>query len=67
MIGGLIAVGANFLLWPSREPDLLAPEVKKAISANAARRINCNVAGSSGRSVGVVDTQGRESVPKNPA
>lgn len=21
-IGGLVAVGANFLLWPSREPDL---------------------------------------------
>ena len=36
MIGGLIAVGANFLLWPSREPDLLAPEVKKAIAAHGA-------------------------------
>ena len=35
-IGGLIAVGANFLLWPSREPDLVAPEVKKAIAAHAA-------------------------------
>ncbi|MGD0109409.1 MAG: FUSC family protein [Rhodopila sp.] len=35
-IGGLIAVGANFLLWPSREPDLVAPEVKKAISAHGA-------------------------------
>jgi uncharacterized membrane protein YccC len=34
MIGGLIAVGANLLLWPSREPDLLAPEVKKAIAAH---------------------------------
>ena len=36
MIGGLIAVGANFLLWPSREPDLLAPEVKKAVAAHGA-------------------------------
>jgi uncharacterized membrane protein YccC len=35
-IGGLIAVGANFLLWPSREPDLVAPEVKKAIAAHGA-------------------------------
>ncbi|HEY0423540.1 MAG TPA: FUSC family protein [Rhodopila sp.] len=34
-IGGLIAVSANFLLWPSREPDLVAPEVKKAIAAHA--------------------------------
>jgi uncharacterized membrane protein YccC len=33
MIGGLIAVGANFLLWPSREPDLVAPEARKAIGA----------------------------------
>jgi uncharacterized membrane protein YccC len=33
-LGGLIAVGANFLLWPSREPDLLAAEVKKAIAAH---------------------------------
>jgi hypothetical protein len=31
----------------------------RAISASAARRINCNVAGSSGRSVGAVNTQGR--------
>jgi len=36
MIGGLIAVGANFLLWPSREPDLVVPEVKNAIAAHAA-------------------------------
>ena len=35
-IGGLIAVGANFLLWPSREPDLLAAEVKNAIAAHGA-------------------------------
>ena len=35
-IGGLIAVGANFLLWPSREPDLVAAEVKSAITAHAA-------------------------------
>lgn len=35
-IGGLIAVGANFLLWPSREPDLLPAEVKKAIAAHGA-------------------------------
>jgi uncharacterized membrane protein YccC len=33
-IGGLIAVGANFLLWPSREPDLVAAEVRKAIAAH---------------------------------
>lgn len=33
-IGGLIAVGANFLLWPSREPDLVAAEVKQAIAAH---------------------------------
>ena len=33
-IGGLVAVGANFLLWPSREPDLVAAEVKKAIAAH---------------------------------
>ncbi len=26
--GGLIAVAANFLLWPSLEPDLVAAEVK---------------------------------------
>ena len=34
-IGGLMAVGANFLLWPSREPDLVVPEVKNAIGAHA--------------------------------
>lgn len=33
-IGGIVAVGANFALWPSREPDLVAPEVKKAIAAH---------------------------------
>ena len=33
-LGGLIAVGANFLLWPSREPDLVAAEVKNAIAAH---------------------------------
>jgi uncharacterized membrane protein YccC len=35
-IGGLIAVGANFLLWPSREPDLVAPEARRAIAAHGA-------------------------------
>ncbi|MEA2740648.1 MAG: hypothetical protein QOH05_3955 [Acetobacteraceae bacterium] len=35
-IGGMVAVGANFLLWPSREPDLVAAEVKKAIAAHGA-------------------------------
>jgi uncharacterized membrane protein YccC len=35
-LGGLIAVAANFLLWPSREPDLVAAEVKKAIAAHGA-------------------------------
>jgi uncharacterized membrane protein YccC len=34
MMGGLIAVGANFLLWPSHEPDLVAAEVKNAIAAH---------------------------------
>lgn len=34
-IGGLVAVAANFLLWPSREPDLVVPEVKHAIGAHA--------------------------------
>jgi len=34
-IGGVVAVGANFLLWPSREPDLVVPEVKNAIGAHA--------------------------------
>jgi uncharacterized membrane protein YccC len=33
-LGGLVAVGANFLLWPSREPDLLAAEVSKAVAAH---------------------------------
>jgi uncharacterized membrane protein YccC len=33
-VGGLVAVGANFVLWPSREPDLVAPEVKRAIAAH---------------------------------
>jgi uncharacterized membrane protein YccC len=33
-IGGLLAVGANFLLWPSREPDLVAPEARNAIAAH---------------------------------
>lgn len=36
ILGGLIAVGANFLLWPSREPDLVAAEVKNAIAAHGA-------------------------------
>jgi hypothetical protein len=35
-IGGLIAVGANFVLWPSREPDLVAAEVKNAIATHGA-------------------------------
>ena len=35
-IGGLVAVAANFLLWPSREPDLVAAEVRNAILAHAA-------------------------------
>jgi uncharacterized membrane protein YccC len=33
-LGGLIAVAANFLLWPSREPDLVAAEVRKTIAAH---------------------------------
>jgi uncharacterized membrane protein YccC len=36
ILGGLIAVAANFLLWPSREPDLVAAEVKNAIAAHGA-------------------------------
>jgi uncharacterized membrane protein YccC len=32
--GGLIAVAANFLLWPSWEPDLIETEVKNAIAAH---------------------------------
>lgn len=35
-IGGVIAVGANFLLWPSREPDLVAAELRSAIKSHAA-------------------------------
>ena len=35
-IGGVIAIGANFLLWPSREPDLVAAEVKQAITVHGA-------------------------------
>jgi uncharacterized membrane protein YccC len=35
-LGGLIAVAANFLLWPTREPDLVAAEVKNAIAAHGA-------------------------------
>lgn len=35
IIGGMLAVAANFLLWPSREPDLVAAEAKKAIAAHA--------------------------------
>jgi uncharacterized membrane protein YccC len=35
-IGGIVAVAANFLLWPSWEPDLVAPEVKNAIAAHGA-------------------------------
>jgi uncharacterized membrane protein YccC len=33
--GGLIAVGAGLVLWPSREPDLLVPEVRRAMAAHA--------------------------------
>jgi len=36
-----IAVGANFLLWPSREPDLVATEAKKAIAAHGAYAETC--------------------------
>lgn len=36
ILGGLIAVGANFVLWPSREPDLVTAEVKNAIAAHGA-------------------------------
>lgn len=32
--GGVIAVAANFLLWPSREPDLVEAEVRRAIAAH---------------------------------
>jgi uncharacterized membrane protein YccC len=34
--GGIIAVAANFLLWPHREPDLVAAEVRRAIGAHGA-------------------------------
>jgi uncharacterized membrane protein YccC len=32
--GGVIAVAANFLLWPNREPELIEAEVKKSIAAH---------------------------------
>ncbi|MFO1028357.1 MAG: FUSC family protein [Acetobacteraceae bacterium] len=35
-VGGIIAVAANVLLWPQHEPDLLVPEVRRAIAAHAA-------------------------------
>ncbi|HYZ25060.1 MAG TPA: FUSC family protein [Rhodopila sp.] len=35
-IGGLIAVAANFLLWPPKEPELVAPAVRDALTAHAA-------------------------------
>jgi uncharacterized membrane protein YccC len=35
-LGGIIAVGAGFLLWPSRERELVAAEVRKAIAAHGA-------------------------------
>jgi uncharacterized membrane protein YccC len=35
-IGGLLAVAANFVLWPSREPDLVIPAVRTAIAAHGA-------------------------------
>jgi uncharacterized membrane protein YccC len=34
--GGLLAVAANFLLWPSREPELIAGEARNAIAAHGA-------------------------------
>jgi uncharacterized membrane protein YccC len=34
--GGIIAVASNFLLWPHREPDLVAAEVRRAIGAHGA-------------------------------
>jgi uncharacterized membrane protein YccC len=34
-LGGLIAVAAGFLLWPSRERELVAAEVRNAIAAHA--------------------------------
>lgn len=33
-LGGVIALAANYVLWPSREPDLVADEVKAAIKAH---------------------------------
>ncbi|PPQ40184.1 FUSC family protein [Rhodopila globiformis] len=35
-LGGLIAVAAGFLLWPSRERELVAGEVRNAIAAHGA-------------------------------
>jgi uncharacterized membrane protein YccC len=35
-IGGIIAVAAGFLLWPSRERELVAAEVRNAIAAHGA-------------------------------
>lgn len=35
-LGGVIAVGANFLLWPPKEPELVTPQVKEALAAHAA-------------------------------
>jgi len=32
--GGVIAAAANFLLWPSREPDLVEAETRRAIAAH---------------------------------
>jgi uncharacterized membrane protein YccC len=34
-IGGIVAVGAGLLLWPSRERELVAAEVRNAIAAHA--------------------------------
>ncbi len=34
MTGGIIAVAANFVLWPNREPGLVGPQVKQAIAAH---------------------------------
>lgn len=34
-LGGIIAVGANFVLWPSWDPELIAPQVKAALAAHA--------------------------------
>jgi uncharacterized membrane protein YccC len=35
-LGGVIAVAAGFLLWPSRERELVAAEVRNAIAAHGA-------------------------------